>query len=301
MHPANGPTHEFGGAGSKLPQLRAPLGVSKTGLNLLTRRAVGFAAMAVLASLPVMARACDGLRDGPEGIVRQVTDGDTVVLDSGLTIRLIGTQAPKLPLGRDGFEAWPKAGEARAALEALVLNQPVQLRYGGEELDRHGRALGQLFLAGEAGTWVQQAIVAQGLARVYSFPDNRACLAELMAAEGRARAMKLGIWGDPYYMVRRADRPEALAERSGHYELVEGRVLLADKSGGRVYLNFGRHWKEDFTAVIDGRALRLFGDSGFDPLVLEGALVRVRGWLDDRDGPRIEVTHPEQIEVLATR
>lgn len=262
---------------------------------------MGLAAMAMIASLPVTAGACDGLRAGPEGIVRQVTDGDTVVLDSGLTVRLVGMQAPKLPLGRDGFDTWPKAEEARSALQSLVLGQPVRLLYGGEETDRHGRALGQLFLTGEPGLWVQQAIVARGLARVYSFPDNRACLAELMATEGKARAMKLGIWADPYYMVRRADRPEALAQRIGGYELVEGRVLLADKTGGRVYLNFGRHWKEDFTAVIDGKALRLFSDSGLDPLVLEGALVRVRGWLDDRDGPRIEVTHPEQIEVLATR
>lgn len=262
---------------------------------------VGLAAAAALASLPMAAGACEGLRAGPAGIVRQVTDGDTVVLDNGLTIRLIGMQAPKLPLGRDGFEPWPKADEARVALETLVMNRQVQLRYGGEQLDRHGRALGQLYLAGDTGTWVQQAIVAQGLARVYSFPDNRACLADLIAAEGRARAMKLGIWADPYYTVRRADRPEALIERIGHYELVEGRVLAADRAGSRVYLNFGRYWKEDFTAVIDGKALRLFSDSGLDPLVLEGALVRVRGWLDDRDGPRIEVTHPEQIEVLATR
>ncbi len=265
------------------------------------KHAFGLAAMALVASMPAAAAACEGLRDGPVGIVRQVTDGDTVVLDSGLSVRLIGMQAPKLPLGRDGFDAWPKAEEARSALEALVMGRQVRLAYGGERVDRHGRALGQLFLAAEPATWVQQAMVAQGLARVYSFPDNRACLAELMAAEGRARTMKLGIWSDPYYMVRRADRPQALAERSGHYELVEGRVLLADKAGGRVYLNFGRHWKEDFTAVIEGRALRLFSDSGLDPLVLEGALVRVRGWLDDRDGPRIEVTHPEQIEVLATR
>ena len=142
---------------------------------------------------------------------------------------------------------------------------------------------------------------AEGLARVYSFPDNRACLAELMAAETSARTMKLGIWADPYYMVRRADRPETLVERSGQYELVEGRVLLAEKASGRVFLNFGRYWKQDFTAVIDGRALRLFADSGLDPLVLEGALVRIRGWVDDRDGPRIEVTHPEQIEVLAVQ
>ena len=45
----------------------------------------------------------------------------------------------------------------------------------------------------------------------------------------------------------------------------------------------------------------MFERAGLDPLRLEGALVRVRGWVDERDGPRIEVTHPEQIEVLATR
>lgn len=285
----------------KIAAIECNLGIAEAGRNLFGKQAVGFAAMAMLVSVPVTAGACEGLRDGPKGIVRQVTDGDTVVLDDGLTVRLIGTQAPKLPLGREGVAAWPKAEEARAALESLVLGKSVQLRHGGAAVDRHGRALGHLFLADGPATWVQQAIVAQGLARVYSFPDNRACLAELMAAEGLARAMKLGIWSDPHYFVRRADRPQALLERSGNFELVEGRVLLADKAGGRVYLNFGRSWKKDFTAVIDAKAVRLFGDSGLDPLMLEGALVRIRGWVDDRDGPRIEVSHPEQIEVLATR
>jgi micrococcal nuclease len=51
--------------------------------------------------------------------------------------------------------------------------------------------------------------------------------------------------------------------------------------------------------VIDAAALKLFAETGLDPLTLDGALIRVRGWVDDRDGPRIEVTHPEQIEVLA--
>jgi hypothetical protein len=147
--------------------------------------------------------------------------------------------------------------------------------------------------------WAQQAMVARGLARVYSFPDNRACLDLLMAAEGRARLGGLGIWSDPYYSVRAADAPAALLARAGHYELVEGRVLLADKTGGRVYLNFGRFWKEDFTAVIEAPALRLFARAGLDPLELGNGLVRIRGWVDDRDGPRIEITHPEQIEVLA--
>ena len=271
------------------------------GQNLLSKYTLGLAVIAVVGSLSLAAGACDGLKSGPKGKVTSVTDGDTVILDNGLVVRLIGTQAPKLPLGREGFPTWPKAEEAKKQLEIMVLGKSVEIRYGGAERDRYDRVLGQMFVTGTPETWVQAKMVADGFARVYSFADNRACLAELMAAETKARTMKLGIWTDPYYMVRRADRPEAIVERAGQYELVEGRVLLAEKSGGRVFLNFGRYWKEDFTAVIDGGALGLFTDSGLDPLMVEGALVRVRGWVDDRDGPRIEVTHPEQIEVLGSR
>lgn len=246
-----------------------------------------------------LASACDGLLDGPKGIVREIVDGDTVLLDNGLVIRLIGTQAPKLALGREGLTDWPMGREAKAALEGLVLGQPVVLRYGGEQLDRYGRSLGQLFTTGPEPVWVQQAMLTQGMARVYSFPDNRRCLPELLAAESRARSMKLGIWSEPFYTVRRADRPSAMLPLQGHYELVEGRVLLAEMAQGRVFLNFGRFWKEDFTAVIDRAALALFADGGIDPQKLGGALIRVRGWVDINDGPRIEVTHPEQIEVLA--
>lgn len=270
------------------------------GPNLLAREVLKIAAAAVLIAMPLSARAmgCDGLVDGPKGIVTSVADGDTVLLDSGVSVRLIGTQAPKLPLGREGFDTWPKAEASRLALEKLVLGKSVRVRHGGERIDRHGRTLGQLFVLDATELWVQRQMIADGWARVYSFPDNRACLAELLDAETQARLMKLGIWSDPYYFVRRADRPAELVGRLGHYELVEGRVLLADEAQGRVYLNFGRSWTQDFTAVIDRAALGLFSRSGLDPLKLEGALVRIRGWMDDNDGPRVEVTHPEQIEVL---
>src|SRR5690606_27748483 len=114
------------------------------------------AVAAVLMATPLAAGACEGLAGGPRGVVAAVTDGDTVILDSGLVVRLIGMQAPKLPLGRAGFETWPLAAAAKAALEALVLGQPVELRYGGERVDRHGRALGHLFVSGGSGLWVQQ-------------------------------------------------------------------------------------------------------------------------------------------------
>lgn len=244
---------------------------------------------------------CGDLREGPRGLVVEVVDGDTVVLDSDLKVRLIGMQAPKLALGRVGFEAWPKADIAKQALMELVLGKSVEIRYGGAERDRYGRVLGHMFV-GEDDVWVQQAIILAGLARVYSFPDNRFCLGELYLAEARARAERRGIWdGELFYQVRQADKPERILERLDSYELVEGRILNADRVGQRVYLNFGTYWKEDFTVVIERWGLRAFERAGIDPLALEGALVRVRGWVDQRDGPRIEVTHPEQIEVLATR
>lgn len=251
-----------------------------------------------LMSMP-LASACEGLRDGPKGTVSQIVDGDTLMLDNGLIVRLIGIQAPHLALGRDGLEDWPKSADSKQVLSDLALGKPVLLRYGGEQKDRYGRLLAQVFVTGETETWVQQQMLTRGMARVYSFPDNRACLPELFAAETRARVSALGIWSDPYYRVRRAAKPADFSSLSGHYELVEGRVLNADRSGSRVYLNFGRHYKEDFTAVIDARALKLFGAEGLDPLKLNNALVRVRGWIDLKDGPRIEITHPEQIEVLA--
>lgn len=272
------------------------------GAPYLTKSSISmFTALAVATALPYGALACDGLRAGPRGVVVEVTDGDTVLLDSDIKVRLIGMQAPKLPLGREGFDTWPLADEAKSALERIALGERVQLRYAGEEMDRHGRVLAHMFVEGEEEIWAQHAMLAAGLARVYSFADNRFCLDELYAVEAEARVARRGIWTDPFYQLRYADQPEKLLQRAGHYELVEGRVLAAERSGSRVYLNFGRYWKEDFTVVIDRAGQRVFERAGIDPLMFEGALVRVRGWIDDRDGPRMEISHPEQIELLAGR
>jgi micrococcal nuclease len=260
------------------------------------------AALAFVSAASQAATACDVLDMRPGGTVVEVTDGDTVVLDDGRRVRLIGTQAPKLPLGREDFDIWPLAPQSQNVLAELALNKSVRLGFGGEAMDRHERVLAHMFVAeGAQEHWAQLHMIEKGMARVYSFPDNRKCLDVLLAAEARARSARLGIWADPYYSVRAADKADDLLKRAGHYELVEGRVLLADRQGSRVYLNFGRFWKEDFTAVIEASALRLFTADKLDPLALEGALVRIRGWVDDRDGPRIEITHPEQIEVLATQ
>lgn len=267
---------------------------------MLRRLLVTTLLMAVPGAAPALSQTCDALTPAPSGRVVAISDGDTIDLDTGLTVRLVGIQAPKLPLGREGFETWPLADEARDRIESLVMGKTVTLHYGGETRDRHGRALAHVVVQEGGGSlWVQAEMLRSGLARVYSFPDNRSCLDLLYAAEGQGRAERLGIWRDPYYAIRDASAPQTLLEREGGYELVEGRVINADMAGNRVYLNFGRVWREDFTVVIERAGLRVFEAAGIDPLALDNAVIRVRGWIEIDDGPRIEVTHPEQIEVLA--
>lgn len=232
----------------------------------------------------------------PAAIVSEVVDGDTVVLDratDGATqVRLVGIQAPKLPLGRPNFPTWPLAGEARTALESLALNKPVALDFGGRRMDRHGRLLAHLRL--EDGTWVQGELLRQGMARVYSFPDNRHDVAEMLALEQEARAAKRGIWGHPFYALR---GPDGLERELGTFQVVEGRVTAAASVRGRVYLNFGENWREDFTVTISSQAMKLFVESGIEPWAWKGRVVRARGWLRKNNGPMIEATHPEQIEL----
>ncbi|MEX2201765.1 MAG: thermonuclease family protein [Dongiaceae bacterium] len=233
------------------------------------------------------------LEPGGRVLAVAVIDGDTLLLEDGREVRLVGLQAPKLPLGRPDFETWPLADEAKAALEALALGEGLTLAYGGRQMDRHGRALAHLYL--DDGTWVQGELLKLGMARVYSFADNRALAADMLALEQAARAAGRGIWSELWYVVRNIDEIE---EDRDSFQLVEGRVLEAARAGSRGYLNFGADWKTDFTLSLDAAALRLF-DAAWLPIEqLEGRRIRARGWVEYFNGPMIEITHPEQIEVL---
>ena len=223
----------------------------------------------------------------------EIIDGDTVRLASGREVRLVGIQAPKLPLGRRGFAEWPLAGEAKAKLESLAAGHTLTLHHGGAAQDRHGRLLAHLTRDGGA-VWLQGEMLRAGLARVYSFPDNRALVAEMLTLEREARQARRGIWGDRYYRIR---KPEETGRDIETFQIVEGRVLKAAATKERSYLNFGEDFRSDFTVSIARRDLKLFG-RGYDPVSLEGETIRVRGWLKSVNGPMIEATHPEQIEVL---
>lgn len=237
--------------------------------------------------------------DGGQGRVVAVTDGDTVSLADGRIVRLVGIQAPKLPLDRPDFVAWPLADAAQAALQNLALGRSVQLYFGQTRQDRHGRLLAHL-ARGDDVQWLQAAMLRQGMARVYSFADNRAGIAALLDAEAQARKSRRGIWRDPFYAVRTPAALEAAPEEyAGSFQIVRGRVKDTGESRGKLYVNFGGRWKTDFTLeVLPAVRSRFADDPRFSPARLAGALIEVRGWIGLRNGPMIEMTHPEQIVLL---
>lgn len=263
-------------------------------------RLLAFACIAALIAL--LAPAWPGLAASPSSApsarVVEIIDGDTVVLertiDGAREVRLVGIQAPKLPLSRPGFKTWPLADEARSALTAIAQNREVTLIRTGQGMDRHRRLLAHLERSD--GLWLQGEMLRTGFARVYTFADNRGRAREMFALEREARAARRGIWRHPFYAIRKADAIDAAD--IGTFQLVQGTVRKAARVKNHVYLNFGADWRTDFTITIAARDLKLFEQAGLDLFALEGRTVRVRGWLDSYNGPTIEADHPEQIEVL---
>jgi len=238
-----------------------------------------------------------GLPDS--GYVQEVVDGDTVRLKGGLQVRLVGIQAPKLSLGRSGFVDWPLGEESKRALEALTLHKTVSLFPGETPIDRNQRLLAQVHVVSDKtkeNVWVQGEMIGDGLARVYTWKDNRFCAGALYQRERPAREARRGIWALDYYAIRSDDA--IAAGDIDTFQLVEGKVRAVAQKNGRVYLNFGADWKTDFTASVSPDDRKLFDAAHFDFAALEGRQVRIRGWLESYNGPMMALTHPEQLEVL---
>ena len=126
---------------------------------------------------------------------------------------------------------------------------------------------------------LQEELVAKGLARVYSFPDNRACVAELLARETEARAKRLGV-GFPGLPHPRRPRRRAVGTPHPFHQLVEGTVASVGQGGGRIYLNFAKDWRSDFTISVERKDAAVFTTAAIDLKDLTGKRVRVRGWVE---------------------
>ena len=219
-----------------------------------------------------------------EGRVAAVIDARTIRLDDGREVRLAGI----VPVSSERTNA--------AALAAIVDGRDVTLRGEDDAPDRYGRQPSFVFVAG-AETPVQSELLRRGEALVSTEITSKDCAAELAAAEAEARQAKRGTWVD-LAAIKNAESPGDILAGIGRFTLVEGKVLSVRQAGATTYLNFGRNWTRDFAVTISRRMVPAFEAAGMSPKSFENRRIRVRGYVEARGGPRIEVLRVGQIEVL---
>ena len=152
-----------------------------------------FAGAALVVPLAPDARAEEPASAGPpptHATIVSVYDGDTFTLDTGDRVRLSGANTPELK----PYE--PFASEARDATEAFVSGKQVQLHYGPTVRDHYGRLIASVTVDGQD---LAQHLLERGLAHVFIVAPCDMDLTAMLAAQGRAREAKLGLWADSRY------------------------------------------------------------------------------------------------------
>jgi endonuclease YncB( thermonuclease family) len=242
-------------------------------------------ATAIIAAGPAPAQPPCGQASLGTATVASVRDGRTLLLSDGRELRLAGIEA---------------ATDGHAALQSLTAGETLRLERLGRGDDRYGRLVAFAY-TGASETSLQQALLEVGQARVSARVGDKTCAAALLGAESAARTARRGLWADPNFAPLPAQNLALLKTKRGQFALVEGKVLSVRESGSTIYVNFGRRWTRDFSVSIRRRLQKSFTAAGVEPKTLQGERVRVRGWLEQRNGPAIEVDAPEQIEFVDRR
>lgn len=243
-------------------------------------------ACALIVNLVVITRAAAdcGREVLGQGRVAHVVDARTLRLADGREIRLTGIMSS------------PDAITARDVLTTLVANRDVVLRGDSDTPDRYGRQ-NAFVLHAEDGTSVQAELLRVGAALTTGSAIDKDCARELAAAEAVARQTGQGIWA-AQDVIKNAAKPGDILAKLGQFAVIEGKVLSARQSGATFYLNFGRHWVRDFAVIIPRQMIGSLTRDGIDIKALAGHNVRVRGWIEQRGGPRIQLRGTGQLEVL---
>lgn len=128
-----------------------------------------------------------------EYYVARVIDGDTLDLNDGRRVRLLGIDTPELRKKGVGKEFY--ADEARKRLEELICNKKINVEYditdnNKQDRDKYGRTLAYVIANGQNTSIM---LLKEGYARKFMH-ENLKYRAEIEKAEQEAREARKGIW-----------------------------------------------------------------------------------------------------------
>ena len=130
--------------------------------------------------------------NGPaqSGRIAKVIDGDTLVLEGGERIRLIGVDTPETVHPEKPVEYFGK--EASSFTRRMAEGKPVRLEFDQQKKDKYGRSLAYVYL--EDGTFLNAEIIKQGYGFAYVyFPFTK--MEEFKNYQATAEKQGTGLWG----------------------------------------------------------------------------------------------------------
>lgn len=136
-------------------------------------------------------------------LVTRVIDGDTLQLESGERIRLIGIDTPEMHASDKLYRDSQRSKQdvrmikelGRRAYEFtknLVENKRVSLEFDVERHDKYNRVLAYVYL--KDGTFINAEIVKQGYANLMTVPPNVKYADLFLKLYQEARENRRGLW-----------------------------------------------------------------------------------------------------------
>ncbi|MCH8875446.1 MAG: thermonuclease family protein [Chloroflexi bacterium] len=122
-------------------------------------------------------------------LVSLVIDGDTILLESGESVRYLGIDTPETNHPRRGSECYgPEATERN---RELIEGKLVRLEFDTTDRDAYERLLRYVYVG---NTFVNAVLVEEGFAYSYYYPPDTKHYDELLELELAAEAAGRGLW-----------------------------------------------------------------------------------------------------------
>jgi endonuclease YncB( thermonuclease family) len=227
------------------------------------------------------AESCVSTHFDKEVSIKKVIDGDTVILSDGRHIRLIGINTPEI--NHDNNKLSDKGAiKARSFLINLLDDHAqIQLTYGTERFDKHGRTLAHLYLKNDLN--IQAELLRQGLAMPLRIAPNLSLVDCYNNAALSAKQKKLGLWTLSQYKTRNVSSLNG--SEKGFY-FISGTVERVSESRSSIWINL----QNNVALRIHKDDLNYFNKN--DLMSLHGETIEANGWLYKRNKQlRMRIRH----------
>ncbi len=216
-------------------------------------------------------------------IVTKIVDGDTIIVEGGETIRLLGVDTDEK--GQRCYDA------GKQKLQELTLNKEVKLEKDMDDADKYGRKLRYIIIGNSN---INEITVKEGFA-VARFPtENGKYKEQIIQAEQYAKDNQIGCkwnknWEAKKVIINACDSKNYV----GLNAEVKGIIKEVKETKNVIYLNLENKYPEQCLT------LAIFKKEKFTKFNYENKNVIAKGKIIEYNGkPEIIINEPTQLKIL---